>query len=58
MNLVRSGCIGQRNGIVISMLVVSSIPAGVAFYEKLSFAVENRNDQWWWAMLRFGRSLL
>ncbi|MGI8547557.1 MAG: VOC family protein, partial [Gemmatimonadaceae bacterium] len=26
----------------------------VAFYEKLGFAVENRNDEWGWAMLRCG----
>jgi uncharacterized glyoxalase superfamily protein PhnB len=29
------------------------MPASVAFYEKLGFAVEERNDQWRWAMLRF-----
>jgi uncharacterized glyoxalase superfamily protein PhnB len=28
------------------------MPASVAFYEKLGFAVENRNDDWGWAMLR------
>ena len=40
------------------MLPVKSMPASVAFYEMLGFAVENRNDHWRWAMLRFGRSLL
>ena len=36
------------------MLPVKSLPASVAFYcEKLGFAVENRNDEWGWAMLRF-----
>jgi hypothetical protein len=29
------------------------MPASVAFYEKLGFAVETRNDQWRWAMLRW-----
>jgi catechol 2,3-dioxygenase-like lactoylglutathione lyase family enzyme len=35
------------------MLPVRSIPASVAFYEKLGFAVEQRNDDWRWAMLVF-----
>jgi catechol 2,3-dioxygenase-like lactoylglutathione lyase family enzyme len=34
------------------MQPVKSMPASVAFYEKLGFAVENRNDEWGWAMLR------
>jgi catechol 2,3-dioxygenase-like lactoylglutathione lyase family enzyme len=38
---------------LIPMLPVKSMPASVAFYEKLGFAVEERNDQWRWAMLRF-----
>jgi uncharacterized glyoxalase superfamily protein PhnB len=33
---------------------VSSMPASVAFYEKLGFSVEQRNDEWRWAMLRSG----
>lgn len=38
---------------LIPMLPVRSMPASVAFYEKLGFRVENRNDAWGWAMLRF-----
>jgi predicted enzyme related to lactoylglutathione lyase len=36
------------------MLPVSSMPAAVAFYEQVGFKVEQRNDDWRWAMLRFG----
>ncbi len=43
---------------LIPMLPVKSMPASVAFYEKLGFAVETRNDQWRWAMLRSGDSRL
>ena len=38
---------------VIPMLPVRSMPAAVEFYGKLGFAIENRNDGWGWAMLRF-----
>jgi catechol 2,3-dioxygenase-like lactoylglutathione lyase family enzyme len=38
---------------LIPMLPVKSMPASVAFYEKLGFAVERRNDDWRWAMLAF-----
>jgi uncharacterized glyoxalase superfamily protein PhnB len=38
---------------LIPMLPVRSMPASVTFYEKLGFTVENRNDSWGWAMLRF-----
>ena len=37
---------------LIPMLPVKSMPASVEFYQKLGFGVENRNDQWGWAMLR------
>jgi len=30
------------------------MPASVEFYEKLGFSVENRDDEWGWAMLRCG----
>lgn len=43
---------------LIPMLPVSSMPASVAFYGKLGFSVEQRNDQWRWAMLRFGECRL
>ena len=33
---------------------VANIPASAAFYEKLGFVVEERNDQWGWARLRCG----
>jgi uncharacterized glyoxalase superfamily protein PhnB len=36
------------------MLPVRSMPASVGFYEKLGFSVEQRNDEWRWAMLRCG----
>ncbi|WP_203321886.1 VOC family protein [Pseudoxanthomonas beigongshangi] len=38
---------------LIPMLPVSDMPASVEFYGKLGFAVENRNDEWRWAMLTF-----
>jgi uncharacterized glyoxalase superfamily protein PhnB len=38
---------------LIPMLPVKSMPASVEFYQKLGFTIENRNDQWGWAMLRF-----
>jgi|SRR5690606_839206 len=36
------------------MQPVKSMPASVAFYEKLGFVVDDRNDEWGWAMLRCG----
>ena len=36
------------------MQPVNSMPASVTFYEKLGFVVEERNDEWGWAMLRCG----
>ena len=38
---------------LIPMLPVKSMPRSVEFYHKLGFAVERRNDDWGWAMLRF-----
>jgi uncharacterized glyoxalase superfamily protein PhnB len=39
---------------LIPMLPVRSMPLSVDFYcNKLSFEVEQRNDAWGWAMLRF-----
>ena len=38
---------------LIPMLPVSDISRSIAFYEKLGFTVEDRNDGWRWAMLRF-----
>jgi catechol 2,3-dioxygenase-like lactoylglutathione lyase family enzyme len=38
---------------LIPMLPVTSIEASVEFYERLGFGVEQRNDGWGWAMLRF-----
>ena len=39
---------------LIPMLPVKSMPVSVNFYcEMLGFEVENRNDDWGWAMLRF-----
>jgi uncharacterized glyoxalase superfamily protein PhnB len=39
---------------LIPMLPVRSMPASVDFYEKLGFSIEQRNDDWRWAMLCFG----
>lgn len=39
---------------LVPMQPVKSLPTSVVFYEKLGFAVENRNDEWGWAMLRCG----
>ena len=38
---------------LIPMLPVRSMPASVEFYQKLGFSIEQRNDGWGWAMLRF-----
>jgi catechol 2,3-dioxygenase-like lactoylglutathione lyase family enzyme len=38
---------------LIPMLPVRSMPASVEFYKKLGFSVEQRNDDWRWAMLCF-----
>ena len=38
---------------LIPMLPVKSVPASIAFYQKLGFSIEQRNDEWGWAMLRF-----
>ncbi len=37
---------------LIPMLPVRSMPASVEFYQKIGFAVERRQDEWGWAMLR------
>lgn len=39
---------------LVPMQPVQSMPASVVFYEKLGFVVEDRNDDWGWAMLRCG----
>ena len=38
---------------LVPMLPVSSMPASVEFYRKLGFSVDQRNDEWRWAMLCF-----
>lgn len=38
---------------LIPMLPVKDIGRSIEFYEKLGFTVENRNDEWRWAMLVF-----
>ena len=38
---------------LIPMLPVKNISASIDFYQKLGFAVESRNEDWRWAMLRF-----
>jgi len=43
---------------LIPMLPVASMPASVDFYQRLGFRIEQRNDQWRWAMLCFGECRL
>jgi uncharacterized glyoxalase superfamily protein PhnB len=43
---------------LILMLPVRSMPASVDFYMKLGFGVEQRRDDWRWAMLSFGEHRL
>jgi uncharacterized glyoxalase superfamily protein PhnB len=44
---------------LIPMLPVQSMPASVEFYcGLLGFEVESRNDEWGWAMLRYGECRL
>ena len=43
----------MRMNRLIPMLPVRSMPASVAFYQKLGFSVDQRNDDWGWAMLAF-----
>ncbi|MEO8811261.1 MAG: VOC family protein [Rhodanobacter sp.] len=43
---------------LVPMQPVKSMPASVQFYQKLGFVVEDRNDEWGWAMLRCGKSQL
>ncbi|MEJ2245660.1 MAG: VOC family protein [Acidobacteriota bacterium] len=38
---------------LVPMLPVKSMPASIEFYEKLGFSVDQRNDDWGWAMLHF-----
>jgi catechol 2,3-dioxygenase-like lactoylglutathione lyase family enzyme len=44
----------MRMNRLIPMLPVKSMPESVVFYQKLGFVVEDRNDEWGWAMLRCG----
>ena len=37
---------------LIPMLPVKQLSASIAFYEKLGFSIEQRQDDWGWAMLR------
>ncbi|PWF48977.1 VOC family protein [Massilia glaciei] len=39
---------------LVPMQPVKDMPASVRFYEKLGFVVENRKDEWGWAMMRCG----
>ena len=43
---------------VVPMLPVRSMPESVTFYEKLGFSVEQRNDDWRWALLVFDQCRL
>jgi catechol 2,3-dioxygenase-like lactoylglutathione lyase family enzyme len=39
---------------LVPMQPVKNMPTSVAFYEKLGFVVESRNDEWGWAKLSCG----
>ena len=43
---------------LIPMLPVRSMPASVEFYQKLGFSIEQKSDQWRWAMLCSGECRL
>lgn len=43
----------MRMNRLIPMQPVKSMPVSIEFYQKLGFSVEQRNDVWGWAMLRF-----
>jgi len=43
---------------LIPMLPVKNMPASVAFYQKLGFSIEDKRDDWRWAMLCFGECRL
>ena len=43
---------------IIAMLPVRSMSGSVEFYRKLGFEVQDRRDDWGWAMLHFGESRL
>ena len=43
---------------LVPMLPVRSMPASVEFYRRLGFTVDQRNDEWHWAMLSFGECRL
>lgn len=48
----------MRMNRIIPMLPVRSVPASIAFYEKLGFRVERKNEDWGWAMLCLGECRL
>lgn len=39
---------------IVPMQPVRDIATSIAFYAKLGFTLEQRNDEWGWAMLRSG----
>src|SRR6266481_6276341 len=43
---------------LVPMLPVKSMPASVQFYERLGFTLEQKRDEWRWAMLRCGECRL
>jgi len=43
---------------LIPMLPVRNMAQSVAFYQKLGFSIEQRKDEWRWAMLCFGECRL
>lgn len=47
----------QMTGL-IPMLPVSNLDTSIAFYQQLGFRVEQRRDDWGWAMLRAGECAL
>lgn len=43
---------------LIPMQPVENVAAGIVFYEKLGFVVEEHREEWGWAMLRCGECRL
>jgi catechol 2,3-dioxygenase-like lactoylglutathione lyase family enzyme len=48
----------MKMNLLIPMLPVKNMAASVEFYQKLGFSVEQRQDDWGWAMLAFGECRL
>ena len=43
-------------GRIVPMQPVADLAASIAFYQKLGFEIEIRNDEWGWARMRCGEA--